>query len=181
MGKERRDHIDDDDARVLLQLVDENVAFEARQRDSRHAALLEIADRVEYAQLVLRRTRNRWMSDKPLGGQGTLDDNIERLKLSRGSIRSMQFTQHVDARETRGAADHAERTPSRHRRCIHSPSLDAFIGSAYWQRIAHTFGALHRFLFCGAAQNINPNGDLCRLNKTAGRYIRNKDCLIRTH
>jgi hypothetical protein len=61
------------------------------------------------------------------------------------------------------------------------PRLMLLLEARIWQRIAHAVGALHPILFCGAAQNINPNGDLCRLNKTEGRHIRNKDCLIRMH
>jgi hypothetical protein len=119
--------------RVPLQLVDEEMALETRQRDCMHTALLEIANRIECAQLVFRRTGETGIRLTALAiesAETALDGNIQSLKRSGHGIRIVHFAQHVDACKTRHAADHAERTPSHHRRSVHSPSLAVFIGSA---------------------------------------------------
>ncbi|MEM5339943.1 hypothetical protein V4C56_09905 [Paraburkholderia azotifigens] len=99
------------------------MTLEARQRDGRHTALLEIAYRVEYAQQVSGGTGETEIRFTALAIQGAFDADIQGLKRSGRGIGLMHFAQHIDARQTRGAADHAERTPSHHRRCIHRPSL----------------------------------------------------------
>ncbi|GJH01612.1 hypothetical protein CBA19C8_13665 [Paraburkholderia terrae] len=99
------------------------MAFETWQRNSGQAALFEIANCVEYPQFVLRGTRDIRNRCTALDIRDAFDSNIQWLKRSRSGIRIMHIAQNFHACEPRRAADHAERTPSHPRRCIHSPSL----------------------------------------------------------
>lgn len=102
--EQTREHIHDLDSRVPAQFVDIGMAHEARQHDSRHPALFELANRVVDVKLALD-ARN--VGRCPALARMLLEDHVEMIAVARRGRRLDQFEKHIGGGQCAEPADHA--------------------------------------------------------------------------
>src|ERR1700761_2437153 len=108
MATQRIQHVDDLHRRVLLQLIDERVAQKARQKNTRDAALFEIADHVEDVQLALGRRSARLAC---IAKRTLFEQDVEVLRITMRGTCLNQLEKYIRAGERPKPADHAKHPP----------------------------------------------------------------------